>query len=448
MTDSRFNVSSKTKERWLAEGIIYYNAKRFEESLTACEQALQLDPHYAQAYYGKGLTLSKLNYFEEALAAYEQAIRLKPDYARAYNGKGSTLSKRGLYEESIMAFERAIEAEPKNGNAYFGKGEAFYRLKRYSDALNAFEIALRLDHRLESVDRGRSLEFLEVGSNLFQSQHVNEGYIVYQIAVLFISNQSEDYSVHGKVLFNEGKRLFELKHYQEALHALEIAILLQRKILQITNTGYVALGETLICKGEVLFRLKRFQEIPDVYKEVRIAYNHNPSLYSAKSCSLIQKARDYYSGGYYLKSYAAYKRAILFNPKPDYIAEYEIKSEGLLLRSLDFYEDNQYETAFMTYDAAIQFNPDSLKKVLVQAREISEVRQFWYSQKNRLNNNSQTLNRGGEKRKVEEAIDYKELMGGEHDDVVVKKAPIFREEDTDAPDYYYKLYQEFDREIE
>lgn len=80
---SSFNLSSKTKEQWLREGITYYNAKGYEESLTACEKALQLDPRYAQAYYGKGLALSKLERYEEALLAYERAIQLDPDYIKS-----------------------------------------------------------------------------------------------------------------------------------------------------------------------------------------------------------------------------------------------------------------------------------------------------------------------------------------------------------------------------
>ena len=444
--NNRTNVFSRTKERWLDEGIKFYNAKRFDESLSACEQALHLDPRCAQAYYGKGLTLSKLNHFEEALAAFEQAIRLKPDYARAYNGKGSALSRCGLYEESILAFERAINAEPKNGNAYFGKAEAFFRLKRYNEALDAYDMALRLDFRVANMDRGRCREMLQVGNNHFQSHNFDDAYVVYLIASLFISNQPEDYRVHAQVLYDKGKRLFEFKHYQEALQALEIAILLLRKLSQATNTGYIELGETLIGKGEVLFRLKRFHEIFKVYKEVRAAYNHDSSLYNAKSLSLIQKARDLYRDGFYLKSYAAYKRAILFNPKEDYKAEYNFKSQRLLYTSLDFYENGQYEMAFKTYEAAMQFNPDSLNRASLQVRNIGEARQSWYSRKHQLNN-SQTRNDGDERHKDEKAIDYEGLMGGEQEGFV-KKSPIFREEDTDAPDYYYKLYQEFDIDFE
>jgi tetratricopeptide (TPR) repeat protein len=39
------------------------------------------------SYYNKGVTLHHLNRYQEALVAYEQALRLNPDYAQAYRGK-------------------------------------------------------------------------------------------------------------------------------------------------------------------------------------------------------------------------------------------------------------------------------------------------------------------------------------------------------------------------
>jgi tetratricopeptide (TPR) repeat protein len=80
--------------------------KRYEEALTAYEQALRLDPNdefaddgkqyvlgllkkkeNALAYKKKGDTLFKLKRYEEALTAFEQALRLDPDCDGAYNSK-------------------------------------------------------------------------------------------------------------------------------------------------------------------------------------------------------------------------------------------------------------------------------------------------------------------------------------------------------------------------
>lgn len=181
-------------------------------------------------------------------------------------------------------------------------------------------------------------------------------------AVRFVSSQSQDYAVHAIFLFREGIRLFELKHYEEALDVYEIAIWLQRIALRINGSStYIVLGEMLIAKGEVLFKLKRYQEVLDVYKQVRDAYMGDPQAYSTKSSSLIETAQSLYEKGCYVKSYAAYKRAILFDPYSGYLDDYKSKSRDLMLRSLDLYKHGRYDEAYAAYEEAITFNPDSEK---------------------------------------------------------------------------------------
>jgi tetratricopeptide (TPR) repeat protein len=100
-------TSLKTKEEWLDKGNALRNLKRYEEALAAYEQAIRLDPNFADAYYNKGIALNELKRHEEALAAYEQAIHLNPNDAYAYNGKGIALRDLKRYKEADQAFEKA-----------------------------------------------------------------------------------------------------------------------------------------------------------------------------------------------------------------------------------------------------------------------------------------------------------------------------------------------------
>lgn len=126
--------SQKTKEQWLQEGINHYLAEDYTNSLLACEQAIQLNASYVRAYYGKGLTLSKIGGDQEALLAYEKAIELDPAYIKAYHGKGNILNKLHRYEEAIRVYDQAISLNPKYTIAYSGKGNTLFNLKRYEEA--------------------------------------------------------------------------------------------------------------------------------------------------------------------------------------------------------------------------------------------------------------------------------------------------------------------------
>jgi len=68
--------------------------------------------HNASAYYDQGNELRDLGKLQEALAAYEQAIQLDPDYADAYNGQGNALSELGRQEEALGAYKQAIRLDP------------------------------------------------------------------------------------------------------------------------------------------------------------------------------------------------------------------------------------------------------------------------------------------------------------------------------------------------
>jgi tetratricopeptide (TPR) repeat protein len=97
----------KTEEQWLNESKDLIDSRRYEEGLTACEQAIRLDPNYALAYYNKGNALRNLKRNEEAISAYDQAIRLDPNFASAYYNKGIVLELLGKQKEAQQAYARA-----------------------------------------------------------------------------------------------------------------------------------------------------------------------------------------------------------------------------------------------------------------------------------------------------------------------------------------------------
>jgi tetratricopeptide (TPR) repeat protein len=55
-----------------------------------------------------GITLKTLGNFKDAIAAYQQAIVLNPTYAEAYQNLGVVLLKVGNAADSLAAFGKAI----------------------------------------------------------------------------------------------------------------------------------------------------------------------------------------------------------------------------------------------------------------------------------------------------------------------------------------------------
>ncbi len=153
----------KTKEQWLEEGNVLIGITRYQEALTAFEQAIRLDPNFAVVHNNKGWALNRLGRYQEGLIACEQAIRLDPNLAYAYNNKGWALNSLGRYQEALTAFEQAIRLDPNFAVVYNNKGWALNSLGRYQEALTAFEQAIRLDPNLTVAYNNKSYALNSLG---------------------------------------------------------------------------------------------------------------------------------------------------------------------------------------------------------------------------------------------------------------------------------------------
>ena len=78
------------------------------------------------------------NKFNESIEAFDEAIELNPQYNVAWNNKGIALYKRGEYNLAIKAYDRAIQIDPRYVEAWINKGVAFRNLGKYDEAITAY----------------------------------------------------------------------------------------------------------------------------------------------------------------------------------------------------------------------------------------------------------------------------------------------------------------------
>ena len=98
-------------------GLEYLNQNDWEKALLEFNLAIESDPEYAEAYYGRELIYHKMGELERAIADYDRAIELDPQYAWAYYERGYTYYDLEESEKAIADLERALElglpAEPQ-----------------------------------------------------------------------------------------------------------------------------------------------------------------------------------------------------------------------------------------------------------------------------------------------------------------------------------------------
>ena len=110
----------------------------------------------AVTVYNQGVELMKNKRFAQAQGKFEEAVKLDPDFAEAYNNLAFTLRKQGSanFQKSLAFYNKAIQLKPKLAEAYMYRGVLYTQMGRTADA--QADLAL-----LKKLNRGLAKELEE-----------------------------------------------------------------------------------------------------------------------------------------------------------------------------------------------------------------------------------------------------------------------------------------------
>jgi Tfp pilus assembly protein PilF len=89
-------------------GLDALRAQDLQTALHEFDESLKLDPGFAEALVGRGLTSVGFGDFDKAEADYRKAIAAKPDYSEAHNDLGQLLAEQGHHAEAVAEFDAAL----------------------------------------------------------------------------------------------------------------------------------------------------------------------------------------------------------------------------------------------------------------------------------------------------------------------------------------------------
>ena len=98
----------------------------------------------ARELFNKAQRLEQAGKPEEAIKTYQNAIRLEPTYAEAYQQMGLAYASLNQYPEAVKAFQEVIRLRPQSSLAQGNLGAAYMKMGRFQEARNAFREAVRL----------------------------------------------------------------------------------------------------------------------------------------------------------------------------------------------------------------------------------------------------------------------------------------------------------------
>jgi tetratricopeptide (TPR) repeat protein len=140
----------------------FYKAKKYEDALGACDEALRISPDAPLPYELRGRALSELQRYAEALRAFDQCNEKGGAGADLFRERGHVFMTLGRHPEAVEDFTRAIAADP-NSDTYVHRGWAHSLSDAWKPALQDFDSAIKRDPRNRDAYVGRGLARVVLG---------------------------------------------------------------------------------------------------------------------------------------------------------------------------------------------------------------------------------------------------------------------------------------------
>jgi tetratricopeptide (TPR) repeat protein len=295
---------ANTASDFLRRGDELFYLHRYEEALAACNQAIQMQVDYPEAWYSRGIVLRNMGRDEEAIASYDQAIEMRPDYAEAWYFRGYALHNLKHYELAIVSYDQAVKIQPNYLDAWLGRGYALRNLGRYEEAIASYEQGLQ-------IKQDDPYAWFYYGGVLYDLTRYTEAISAYDKAIQYNPN-------YPAAWINRGYALRSLGKYEEAIASCEQAIKMRQDY-----------PEAWLGKGAALNELGKYQEAIAAFDQAIEIKSDEPEAWYFRGMALVNQ-------GKYEEAISAYKQALEI--KPDYQlaiesrkrAEKSIRKSGFL----------------------------------------------------------------------------------------------------------------------
>jgi tetratricopeptide (TPR) repeat protein len=110
-----FKPSEEIEEQ-LIEGMDQGMKGDYKGAIRIFSRLIQAYPHYADAYYNRGLAKAKLGDKQAAIADYNEAIKINTNLAEAYEERGNLWLELENKSRAIQDFQKAVKLYQKQGN--------------------------------------------------------------------------------------------------------------------------------------------------------------------------------------------------------------------------------------------------------------------------------------------------------------------------------------------
>ena len=132
-------------QKFLLKGNLSMNEGNTDQAATYFNEALKIDPCFADALNNLGTLRFQQKHWDEALNFYTQAIRCHPDFLNAYFNRANTYYELNEFFNAQQDVQKILATKPDTAVAYFTQGLIATKMRDFRTSLTAFDKAVALD---------------------------------------------------------------------------------------------------------------------------------------------------------------------------------------------------------------------------------------------------------------------------------------------------------------
>jgi tetratricopeptide (TPR) repeat protein len=117
---------------------------RLNEAIEQYQEAIDIDPDFAEANCNLGDALIQNGQMDEAIIHFQKAIDIQPDFAGAHSDLGGALLQKGQVDEAIAHLQKAINIQPDLAGAHNNLGYALLQKGQVREAIGHFQKSLEI----------------------------------------------------------------------------------------------------------------------------------------------------------------------------------------------------------------------------------------------------------------------------------------------------------------
>ena len=158
-----FTEAQKSAKDYTQKGRDLLEKEEYVEALVNLNEAIELDPNYAAAYYLRGNIKDNFEDRHGAMKDYNLAIEKNPKFADALYARGNVKMKLQDYYGAVDDYTAAITINENYVEAYFSRGKAKQFLQAYQDAINDCTKIIQINPKNASAFSMRGILRIEFG---------------------------------------------------------------------------------------------------------------------------------------------------------------------------------------------------------------------------------------------------------------------------------------------